>query len=81
MLKSIGFELLVASPPEYENLVVEIYYEGKFVALIADERQNGDFIIEMPGVGLDEQRIVRRVELQGFLDAVKQAQDRLLKKI
>ena len=80
MLNDVGFEFLLASPPEYAELVAEIYYDGKFVALISEERGRGNFEIETPGIGLDENQVVRRVDLNGFMATVQKAKNRLLQR-
>jgi hypothetical protein len=81
MLKNVGFETLLASPPEYNGLVAEIYYDGKFVALVSEERGPGLFEVETPGSGLVESRIRRRVDLPGFITALEAACHRLSQKL
>lgn len=73
----MNFEVLVVSPPEYNNLVAEIYCDGLFVATISQEFDDGIFQIETPSNNLVESEIARKVNLQDFLDAVKSACDRL----
>lgn len=77
MLKNVGFEILLASPPEYDGLVAEIYYDGKFVALVSQQRGPGLFEVELPGTDLVESRILRRVDLPGFITSLEAACDRL----
>ena len=77
LLKKKGFETVVASPPEYERLVAEIYYDGFFVAQISQERGEGVFDLETPGGDLVEQMVTRRVDLHGFLQAIEEACQRL----
>ena len=69
VLKKSGFETLIASPPDYENLVAEIYFDGKFVALISQEKGLGCFHLEFPAVQPVEALVTRDVELRGFQDA------------
>jgi hypothetical protein len=78
MTDKTGFKILIASPPEYQKLVAEIHYDGKFVALVNQERGPGLFEVETPGVGLNESMIIRRVDLAGFAAALKQASDSLI---
>jgi len=73
MLKRKGFETILASPPDYNRLVAEIYYDGLFVALVSQERGDGLFDIETPGTELVESRIVRKVDAVGFRQAVEDA--------
>jgi hypothetical protein len=78
MITGKGFEILLASPPECESLVAEIYCDGKFLALVSQEKGLGAFEIETPGPGLVEERVVRKADLSGFLKAVELACQRLL---
>ena len=77
MLKGKGFETVLASPPAYDNLVVEIYFDGRLVALVSQERSQGLFDLETPGPNLVEKEIVRRVEVQGLSRAIEEACQRL----
>ena len=77
MIKGKEFATILASPPEYDQLVAEIYWDGLFVALISQELAPGVFQIEMPGPDLQEAQIRRSVELNGFLRAVEDACRRL----
>ncbi len=77
MLKGKGFETIIASPPDYDELVAEIFYDGLFVALVSQERGQGLFEIEMPGIDLLESEIVRKVDAIGFTKAVEVACQRL----
>ena len=72
-----GFEIILASPPEYEELTAEIYFDGKFIALVNREHGLDRLEFETPGVGLDETQICRKIELKGFLEAVEVAVKRL----
>jgi hypothetical protein len=77
MLKQEGFEILIASPSDYEQLVAEIYFDGRFVALVSQERGPGQFDIETPGTNLDEKQIIRKVEWDGFCMAKEEACEQL----
>ena len=77
MLNGVGFEILLTSPPDYNGLVAEIFYDGKFVILVNQERGVGLFEIETPGVGLIEAEVIRRVDLRGFMAALEMACQRL----
>jgi hypothetical protein len=74
----VGFKILIASPPDREALVAEIYHNGRFVVLISQERGAGLFDVETPGVGLNESMISRRVDLPGFIVALEAACGHLL---
>jgi hypothetical protein len=77
MLNGIGFETMIASPSDYENLVAEIYFDGKFVAMVSQEKGIGIFDLEMPGIRPVETLMARKVELHGFLEAIEVACKRL----
>ncbi len=77
MLKGIGFEILLASPPSYHKLVAEIYYQGKFVLLVNQEKGPNLFEVETPGYNLVQSEVVRRVELSGLLTTIEIACQRL----
>lgn len=77
MVAGIGFETVVASPSDYERLVAEIYYNGKFVALVSQEKEVGNFEIEFPDPNVTQNEIVRKVALEGFQQAVEVACRRL----
>lgn len=72
-----GYDFLIANDDAHEEVFIEIYYEGKFVAAINQEKGLDDLEIEFPGVGLVESLIVRKVPLTDFLDLVNQAAQRL----
>lgn len=77
MLKNKGFEILIASPPEYDQLVAEIYYDGRYVGLVSQEREIGQFDFETPIPDLVESQIVRRVDWTGLCKVVELACRRL----
>ena len=77
MLEKNGFEIVIASPPEYDNLVAEIYYNEKFVALVNQEGNLTRYELEFPGTDLLESEITRRVEWRDFKLTVDQACKRL----
>lgn len=77
MIKNKGFETMIASPSDYDELVAEIYYDGLFVAMVSQERGKGLFDIETPSQNLIEDQILRRVDAVGFMKAVEVACQRL----
>ena len=66
MLTDRGFEIQIASLPEYEKLVAEVYYDGKFFALLSNEGTSEQFVLETPGPNLKEDQIIRKVDLLGL---------------
>ena len=77
MLENAEFQLLIASLPDHDRLVAEIYFRGKFVGLVSQERGDGLFDVETPGVGLDESQITHRVDLLDFVAAIEHARSKL----
>jgi hypothetical protein len=77
MLKCQGFEILMASPPDYARLVAEVYFDGKFVALISQERGPELYDVETPTPDMDGSQIARRVDAQGLIAAITVACERL----
>jgi hypothetical protein len=77
MIENSGFKTIIASPPEYDELVVEIYFDGRFVALINQEKGPDRLKIEFPGTNLIAETIARNIPLKGFLEVVEIACQRL----
>ena len=75
-----GFETMVASLSEYEEVVVEMYHDGKFVGQLNQERGKGLIDIEF-GHSAEYAEVCRRVDLAGFLTCVETARRRLLGEI
>lgn len=73
MIKDQGFDMLLASPHDYQRLVAEIYYDGKFLALVSHERSPDEFDVETPGVECVQSMVTRKVDLQGFIDMLEKA--------
>lgn len=69
----VGFEVIVASYCDYEELVAEIHFDGKLVALVNREKGPEMLELELPGLDLNEEYVARKVDLRGFLDAVEKA--------
>jgi len=65
MVAGKGFEILLASPPDYDELVAEIYYDGRFAALIRQEAGKGKPCWNLPE--LVSWKVIRKVELSGLL--------------
>jgi hypothetical protein len=73
MTQNPAFKVLVASPPEYERLVAEIYFGDLFVALLSQERDDGSIDIELADCSLDQTMVCRKVHLERFLEAIETA--------
>lgn len=68
-----GWGYLIASPPEHEKCVVEIYLDGKFVLQVCRGQNSEDSIIEIAGANLKEELIARNVPLEGLISAIQEA--------
>ena len=62
-MSNSGIEVVLASDSDYEELTVEIFYNGKFVALLNQDDGERNLKIEFPGEGLDETTILRKIDL------------------
>ena len=72
-----SFSVILASSPDSAELVAEIYFGDKFVAMITSDHGVDRLEIEMPGPDLDQHQLLRRVDLDGFLNAIEKARMRL----
>ena len=70
-------EILIASDDEHERCFAEIYVDGRFLANISDEDPENGPDIELPGVGLVEEVIIRSVPLAVFQRGIELALKRL----
>ncbi len=78
MFKENGFDILFVGPPEYERLIAEIYYSGRFVALISQERGPGCFDLETPGPECTiESLLEHKVDWNEFKETVDRACQKL----
>lgn len=76
--KKTNYEVIIASPPEYEELVAEIYHNGLFVALLSKEAGNECIELEIADALINQSMVCRKVDLNGFLQAVEIARNRLI---
>ena len=60
-------EILVSSDPDYSELTAEIFYRGKFIALINQDNGVDQLIVEFPKQGIDESTVSREIDL-GILE-------------
>jgi hypothetical protein len=68
----------VCSDVDYERLVVEIYQNEKFVALISQEGANRELAVEFPGPDQNQSIVLRKVELNWFKMAIEEAERALI---
>ena len=72
-----AYRIQVCSDVDYENLIAEVYVEGKFVALVSREDLSQGFCVEFPGPEQHEPAISRRVDLLTLLEALDEAKAQL----
>jgi len=73
----MDYDYLIASDSDHEEVFIEIYYRGKYIALINQEKGLENLEIEFPGADLVEATIERKISLNEFLDLVTQATQKL----
>ncbi|MCP5517101.1 MAG: hypothetical protein H7A45_07590 [Verrucomicrobiales bacterium] len=76
-LNASGYEVIIASPPEYEDLVAEIYCNGLFIAQLNREKGGEAIELEIADDTVDQSMVCRKVALTDFLDIVEVARQRL----
>lgn len=75
-MKEKGFDIIILSDTQYEELCAEIYFDGQFVAIITQEEGKENSIIEF-----DPPKSVLKwiFKYSDFIDALKEAQNCLEK--
>lgn len=74
------YQVVIASPPDYDELVAEIYFAGNFVAQLTMENGNDHIKLEIADAVVDQSMVCRKVDLNGFLEAVEIARTTLVVK-
>ena len=70
-------EILISSDSNYDNLVAEIYIDGKYIALVSyDEDDN--FFVETPTINRSNEEIItHKVEYNTFIELLEEAKNSL----
>ena len=70
-------EILISSDSNYDNLVAEIYIDGKYIALVSyDEEHN--FFVETPTMNRSNEEIItHKVEYNTFIKLLEEAKNSL----
>jgi hypothetical protein len=71
------FDFIVANDSDHEQVFIEIYYNGKYIALISQEKGIDNLLIEFPGNNLNESEIIRNMPLNEFLNLIDEAVKKL----
>ena len=72
-----GIEILLSSDHDYEELTVEIYYNGKFIALLNQDEGVNNLKIEFAGTDLVEDMVLRKIDLAFFEKGLELAKQRI----
>ncbi len=75
-MKNSGIELLLSSDYRYEEITVEMYYDGKFIALLNQDDGLDNLKIEFP-MEFHEDHILRKMDLAVFEQALILAKKRI----
>ena len=76
-IKRMKKEILISSDSNYDNLVVEIYIDDKYIALVSyDEDHN--FFVETPTINRSNEEIItHKVEYNTFIELLEEAKNSL----
>ncbi|ASF45332.1 hypothetical protein [Methylovulum psychrotolerans] len=69
--------ILLSSDSDYEKLVAEIYYEDKFIGLLNQDDGLDCMKIEFPDQNVQENLVLRKVDLAIFEKALKEAKRKI----
>ncbi|HTK19612.1 MAG TPA: hypothetical protein VL442_08875 [Mucilaginibacter sp.] len=72
------YDFIIASKDDYDQVFIEIYFQGKFVAMINQEKGIDNLEIEFPGDNVIETLVTRKIPLEEFLYLLKDAKIKLL---
>ena len=77
-MNNSGIELLLSSDCDYEELTVEMYYDGKFIALLNQDNGLDNLRIEFPtSTVADETLVLRKMDLAILEQALILAKKRI----
>lgn len=78
MISDEGISILISSDCNYMELVIEIYYDGKYVALLNQDKGLKDIIIEFPDERhVNKDAIIASLPLNVFEKALEMAKKKL----
>jgi len=77
-MENSRIEVLISSDSRYEKVIAELYCFGKFVALLNQDEGVNDIAIEFPGANLDENMVLRKLDLVTFEEGLMLAKQRLV---
>jgi endonuclease YncB( thermonuclease family) len=78
LLNKEPIEVLLSSDDNYNELVVEIFYNGKFVALVHQKNGIENLVIEFSNLHIQKELILKEINFSTFEKALQLAKKRLL---
>ena len=72
-----GVEILLSSDGDYEKLTAEIFYNGKFIALLNQDEGVNSLKIEFPGTDVEEDMVLRKIDLAIFERGLELAKQKI----
>ncbi len=72
-----GIEILLSSDGDYEELTAEIFYNGKFIALLNQDEGVNNLKIEFPGTDVEEDMVLRKIDLATFEKGLELARQKI----
>ena len=72
-----GIEILLSSDGNYVKLTAEIFYNGKFIALLNQDEGVDNLKIEFPSVDVEEDLVLREIDLATFERGLELAKQKI----
>ncbi len=72
-----GIEILLSSDSDYEELTAEIFYHGKFIALLNQDDGVENLRIEFPASDVEEDMVLRQIDLAAFEKGLELAKKKI----
>ena len=76
-MSDTDIEILLSSDSDYEELIVEIFYKSKFVALLNQDAGVENLKVEFPSTSVDENMVLREIDFDIFQQALSLAKAKL----
>jgi len=76
-MRDSDIEVLLSSDSDYEKLTAEIFYKGKFVALLSQDNSLSNLQLEFADAKVVEDLVIRRIDLDIFEKALELAKRKL----
>jgi hypothetical protein len=72
------YHVIIASDSNHEMVFAELHCGEKFIASISQERDSDQLQVELPGPGLVEEYVLRKVPLKDFVRLLEMGAQKLL---